>query len=68
MLSARLGVNPNTVQKAYRLLEEEGWITSHAGAKSLVTYDPAGAARLRRELRAQDAQALILAMRQTGLT
>lgn len=68
VLSARLGVNPNTVQKAYRLLEEEGWITSHAGAKSLVTYDPAGAARLRRELLAQDARALILAMRQTGLT
>lgn len=68
VLSARLGVNPNTVQKAYRLLEEEGWITSHAGAKSLVTYDPAGAARLRRELLVQDARALILAMRQTGLT
>ena len=26
MLSAQLGVNPNTVQKAYRLLEEEGLI------------------------------------------
>ena len=26
VLSALLGVNPNTVQKAYRLLEEEGQI------------------------------------------
>lgn len=34
VLSARLGVNPNTVQKAYRLLEEAGLIASHAGAKA----------------------------------
>lgn len=27
--SALLGVNPNTVQKAYRILEEEGIIASH---------------------------------------
>lgn len=34
VLSALLGVNPNTVQKAYRLLEEEGLIQSRSGAKS----------------------------------
>lgn len=34
VVSALLGVNPNTVQKAYRLLEEEGLILSHTGAKS----------------------------------
>lgn len=34
VVSALLGVNPNTVQKAYRLLEEEGLIQSHTGAKS----------------------------------
>ena len=34
VLSALLGVNPNTVQKAYRMLEEEGLIQSHSGAKS----------------------------------
>ena len=36
VLSALLGVNPNTVQKAYRMLEEEGLIQSHSGAKSYV--------------------------------
>ena len=41
VLSARLGVNPNTVQKAYRLLEEAGLIASHAGAKSFVSAGPA---------------------------
>ena len=33
VLSALLGVNPNTVQKAYRLLEEEGLMTSHTGGQ-----------------------------------
>ena len=41
VLSAQLGVNPNTVQKAYRLLEEEGLIQSHPGAKSCVAADEA---------------------------
>ena len=38
-LSALLGVNPNTVQKAYRLLEEEGLMESRSGAKSVLTLD-----------------------------
>ena len=37
MLSALLGVNPNTVQKAYHLLEEEGLISSRSGAKSYIS-------------------------------
>ena len=36
VVSALLGVNPNTVQKAYRALEDEGLIESHTGAKSRV--------------------------------
>ena len=36
VLSALLGVNPNTVQKAYKMLEDEGLIQSRAGAKSCV--------------------------------
>ena len=34
VVSALLGVNPNTVQKAYRLLEEEGLIQSCPGPKA----------------------------------
>ena len=33
VLSALLGVNPNTVQKAYRLLEEDGLKTAQAWAE-----------------------------------
>ena len=39
MLSALLSVNPNTVQKAYRMLEDEGLIQSHSGAKSYMVLD-----------------------------
>ena len=39
VLSALLAVNPNTVQKAYRMMEEEGLVESHTGAKSCVHAD-----------------------------
>ena len=48
-VSALLGVNPNTVQKAYRLLEEEGVLVSRAGARSCVQVDGAQVARIREE-------------------
>ena len=67
VLSARLGVNPNTVQKAYRTLEEEGLIVSPAGARSYVALSPERLARIREELLAQDARSVIAAMRQMGL-
>ena len=47
-------MNPNTVQKAYRILEEEGIIASHTGAKSLVTADGETVERVRRELLAEE--------------
>ena len=68
VLSAQLGVNPNTVQKAYRLLEEEGLIQSRSGAKSCVVLEAGTTRRVREQLLEQDAQALITAMRQMGLT
>ena len=40
VLSAQLGVNPNTVQKAYKLLEDEGIISSRSGAKSEIALSP----------------------------
>lgn len=50
VLSALLGVNPNTVQKAYRLLEEEGLLQSHSGAKSCMVLLPETVERIRTEL------------------
>ena len=67
VLSALLGVNPNTVQKAYRLLEEAGLIRSHTGAKSYMVLTPEGVNAIRRELLESDVRALVAAMRQTGV-
>ena len=68
VVSALLGVNPNTVQKAYRLLEEEGLIQSHPGAKSCVAADEAAQARVRAELLQEQAQQAVAAMKRMGLS
>ena len=66
VVSALLGVNPNTVQKAYRLLEEEGLIQSHPGAKSCVAADEAARARVRAELLQEQAQQAVAALKRMG--
>ena len=68
VLSALLGVNPNTVQKAYRMLEEEGLIQSHSGAKSYVVVDEEKVAQIRTELVEPDAQNAVRTLKQMGVT
>ena len=68
VLSALLGVNPNTVQKAYRILEDEGLIQSRTGAKSYVALEASTVQRLRAELLREDIRALVSAMQQTGVS
>lgn len=67
-LSAYLTVNPNTVQKAYRLLEEEGLVQSHAGAKSFVCATERQRAALRRELTVNELRGMVRNMKGMGLT
>lgn len=66
-LSALLGVNPNTIQKAYHLLEEEGIIRSRAGARSFVEADEEAKQRIRLALLSQDTANWVHAMKQMGL-
>ena len=68
VLSALLGVNPNTVQKAYRMLEEEGLIQSHLGAKSLMVVDEERIAAIRAELVEADGKSAVLGLKQMGLS
>ena len=68
MLSALLGVNPNTVQKSYAMLEEEGLIHSRSGAKSCVAADEAAIRRLRGEILGLSLKTVIDAMKQMGMT
>ena len=67
MLSALLGVNPNTVQKSYAMLEEEGLIHSRSGAKSGVRAEPDTIAQLRQEILSGSLQTVIDAMKQMGM-
>ena len=39
-MAPRLAINPNTIQRAYRELEEEGWIASMPGKGSFVCGVP----------------------------
>lgn len=68
VLSTLLGVNPNTVQKAYRQLEEESLIRSHSGAKSFVVLEGGRAKQIKAELLKNDVQSIIHAMKQSGIS
>ena len=68
MLSAMLGVNPNTIQKAYRILEEDGLITSHAGAKSVIVLNDENRASVRQELLQDDIRQTSAVLRGMGLS
>ena len=66
-LSALLGVNPNTIQKACRMLEEQGLLQSRTGAKSYLNAPPAQVAALEIQLRQGAAAALVRQLREMGL-
>ena len=68
VLSALLGVNPNTIQKAYRILEEEELMESRSGAKSVMSLDDEKASNVRRELLKNDAKAIVQSLKQMGLS
>lgn len=68
VLSALLGLNPNTVQKAYRILEEEKLMENHAGAKSYMAIDAGAVTRIRRELLEEDAATVVKRLKEMGLT
>lgn len=68
VLSTLLGVNPNTVQKAYRQLEEEELIASRSGAKSFVVLREGRVGEIRAELLKNNVQSMIDALKQTGVS
>ena len=68
VLSALLGVNPNTVQKAYKLLEDEGLISSRTGAKSYVVVTEAKLLEIRAELLEADAKDAVAKLKLMGVS
>ncbi len=68
VLSALLGVNPNTVQKAFSLLEEEGLISSRAGAKSIISADEKTVEKIKEQLLREDIRSITSALKLMGLS
>lgn len=68
VLSALLGVNPNTVQKAYKSLEEEGLIQSRTGAKSCVVVTEQKLQEIRAELLEEDARDVVMKLKMMGVS
>ena len=68
VLSALLGVNPNTVQKAYKMLEEEGLIQSRTGAKSCVAVTEEKIQEIRAEVLDEDAKGAVEAFKLMGVS
>lgn len=67
-LATELGINPNTIQKAYRRMEEEGMILSIPGKGSFVSDDLADMLTKQREDQRSKARQMLQACREMGLT
>lgn len=67
-LSALLGVNPNTIQKAFRMLEEEGLISSRTGSKSYVCLSHEQSQEMQQQLPNAQTLEYIGKMQAMGLT
>lgn len=65
LLSAQLGVNPNTVQKAFHQLEEEGLVKSVPGSGSVLVFDAPTAEAIRAQLAGRQVRQFVRQM--TGL-
>lgn len=68
VLSALLGINPNTVQKAFHILGEEHLMESRTGAKSCMTLPPDTLDALRREVLSDELRAMARTLRQLGIS
>ena len=65
-LASSLAINPNTIQRAYRELESEGYICSVPGKGSFVSQRDEAAKRRRAELLSKMAET-VRELRHTGL-
>ena len=68
ILSAMLEVNPNTIQKAYRMLEMEGLIVSFAGSKSIFQLEEWQRVEIQKQLLKEETVHFVEMMKQMGIT
>ena len=67
VLSSLLSVNPNTVQRAYKIMEDEGLIESRTGAKSCISITEDRLVRIRKQLITEEIRSAITIFKQMGL-
>ena len=67
VLSSLLSVNPNTVQRAYKIMEDEGLIESRTGAKSCISITEDRLIRIRKQLVTEEIRSAITIFKQMGL-
>lgn len=67
-LATELGINPNTIQKAYRRMEEEGMIISVPGRGSFVSDDLADMLKRQRAEQLEQTRKMISLCREMGLS
>ncbi|GAY74777.1 GntR family transcriptional regulator [Sporolactobacillus inulinus] len=67
-LAIDVEVNPNTVQRAYRELEETGIVEKKRGQGTFVTENPAVLQRMREELKTRHIMLFVSEMREMGYT
>ena len=68
VLSSLLSVNPNTVQRAYKIMEDEGLIESRTGAKSCISITEDRLVRIRKQLVTEEIRSAITIFKQMGLS
>lgn len=67
-LAVLLGINPNTAQKAYRALEEEGLMRTDGNSGSVAVVLPETRARLAEALKQDAARTFLQSARALGLS
>lgn len=67
-VAAILKINPNTVQKAFRLMEEEGIVVTPPNAVSAVHWDDTIFAKIQKELTAGLVAEFVAHAKENGLT
>ena len=67
-MAKEMGVNPNTMSRAYMELEREGFISTRRGAGSFITGDEQRIDSERRELANLARQRFVAEMRELALT
>lgn len=67
-LAAMLEINPNTVQKAYRLMEQQGYVVTEGNLGSLLEVDKDTLHSIKEELTKETVREFIRSMKEINLS